>query len=66
VFGLRVLDDCSVCFLEDDISRGGSVVLEIRKVGAEHGEVVMTGISFANSSLGVLGALYGHVFGLDL
>ena len=64
--GLRVLDDCAVCFLEENLTSGGGVCLEIREVGAEHREVVMTGISFANSSLGVLCALYGHVFGLDL
>jgi hypothetical protein len=53
-------------FLEEDLTPWGRVCLEIREVGAEHGEVVMTGISFADSSLGVLCALYGHVFGLDL
>ena len=53
---LRVLDDCAVVFLEDDIARGGSVGLEIGEVGAENGECVMTGISFADSSLGMLGA----------
>jgi hypothetical protein len=63
---LWVFDDCAVVFLEEDLAPWGGVCLEIREVGAEHGEVVMTGISFADSFLGVLGSLYGHVFGLDL
>jgi hypothetical protein len=53
-------------FLEENLAPWGGVCLEIREVGAEHGKVVMTGISFTDSSFGVLGALYGHVFGLDL
>jgi hypothetical protein len=63
---LWVFDDCAVVFLEENLTSGGGVCLEIREVCAEHWEVVVAGISFADSSFGMLCALYGHVFGLDL
>jgi hypothetical protein len=59
---LFVGDDCAVVFLEKDLSSGGRVLLEIGKVCVKYAEVVVSGITLADSIGVVLVLVYGHGF----